>query len=338
MAEASVDTAGRSNMHLDRRFLNWGVFLILLGLVPLSTRQGWIDSGTLGGAWRLWPLILVGIGVGIVLRRTPAGFLGGLIVAATCGLLVGALLAGGRGDFGFACGSGQATSSFPSRSGTLDPSASVSLEVSCADATVGTAAGSGWTVAGFSADSQGPTVNASGSRLEIRQADGNWAAPFGPAGSRDAWAVTLPTGSRLSLGLTLNAGTAHLNLAQAQLASLTMTTNAGSQNVDLSGATVDSLTSTVNAGSTTINLPGSGLRGSLTVNAGSLSFCVPSGTAIRVTTGNTVLGSNNFSTRGLTQSGEVWTTPGYDTATSRIDLSANVNLGSIDLNPEGGCK
>ena len=68
-------------MRINRSLLNWGVFLIALGGVPLAVQQGWADASIAGDLWRLWPLILVGIGLGLILRWTPVAWLGGALVA-----------------------------------------------------------------------------------------------------------------------------------------------------------------------------------------------------------------------------------------------------------------
>ena len=57
-------------MHIRRGFLGWGVFLILAGAIPLLVRSGYLDADQVGRLWQLWPLILVGIGVGLILGRT----------------------------------------------------------------------------------------------------------------------------------------------------------------------------------------------------------------------------------------------------------------------------
>jgi len=90
-------------MSINRGLLNWGVFLIALGGVPLAVQQGWASSGIVGDLWRLWPLILVGIGLGLILRWTPIAWLGGALVAGTFGLIFGALLAGGVSGISGAC-------------------------------------------------------------------------------------------------------------------------------------------------------------------------------------------------------------------------------------------
>jgi len=72
-------------MSVDRRLVNLGIFLLILGAIPLAVSQGWIARETISHAWELWPLILIGIGIGLILRRTPFHFAGGLLVAATVG-------------------------------------------------------------------------------------------------------------------------------------------------------------------------------------------------------------------------------------------------------------
>jgi hypothetical protein len=326
-------------MHIDRRFLNWGVFFAVLGLVPLAVQLKWIEVGAVSDAWRFWPLILVGIGIGLVLRRSALAFAGGVIVAATFGLMLGSVFAGGvGGDLGFVCGSGKTATTFPTQTGALGSSSAVSLEVNCADVTVGTAPGGGWTVSGTASDARAPTVDASTDRLAVRQADRAWTGPFGSGSDRETWAITLPGDPTLALDATMNAGSATYRLAGAHLSSISMTTNAGSVIVDLSGATASSMSYTLNAGSTKISLPSSSFSGSFTVNAGSLAFCAPPGVALQITANDNFLASNNFAERGLSRSGSVWTTPGFASAATRIDLSATVNLGRIELDPGGGCK
>ena len=84
-------------MHIRRGYLGWGVFLILAGAVPLAVRAGYLTDDQIGRLWTLWPLILIGIGVGLILSRTRFDFIGGIIVAATLGLMAGGLLSSGVG-------------------------------------------------------------------------------------------------------------------------------------------------------------------------------------------------------------------------------------------------
>jgi hypothetical protein len=323
-------------MRVDPRFLNWGLFFILLGGIPLAVDQGWIAADAIAGWWRYWPLILVGIGVGLVLRRTPVHFLGGLIVAATFGLMLGSALAGGVGGrFDLACTSDRAGTSFTPSSGSLGPNGAVRLEMSCGDLKVTTTQGPGWTLSGTTPDGRPPRVVAGAGALAI-SSDRSGIGFFGSGGGAETWDLALPltTGD---LAATLSAGSARLDLAGARLGGVSLTTNAGSMVVDLGSAAASGLSATVNAGSTKVTFPSADLGGSVTVNAGSFEFCVPSGVGLRIES-TTVLGSNNFAERGLVQTGSTWTSPSYLLAPIKIDLSATANLGSLELDPEGGCK
>ena len=103
-------------MHIRRGYLGWGVFLILAGAIPLAVRAGYISNDDLSRYWDLWPIILIGIGVGLVLSRTRFAIVGGVIAAATVGIMVGGLLSAGVSGFPSAsCGSPLATTAFPAR-------------------------------------------------------------------------------------------------------------------------------------------------------------------------------------------------------------------------------
>ncbi len=322
-------------MRLDPRFLNWGVFFILLGAIPLAASQGWISGDAVDNALRFWPLILVGIGVGLLLRRTAFHFVGGLIVAATFGLMFGSLLAGGFTggvNFGFACSSDRSGSSFPDQGGVLGPSGSVDIEMTCGDLSVASTSSNAWSVSGSTPEGRVPDIEASSDRLRVKSAERSiFSLP------RQTWRVGLPTDSSLDLSTTLNAGSASLILEGMHIAGFSGTTNAGNTTVDFSGASLGSLSYTVNAGSTQITLPAASLSGSATVNAGSLELCLPAGAGVRIQS-SSVLASNNFGERGLVQTGSTWTSPGYGLAPVKIDLSLTANAGSVALDPTGGCR
>jgi hypothetical protein len=324
-------------MRLDRRFVNWGLFFIVLGAVPLAVQQGWLDEDVARRAWQLWPLLIVAAGIGLLLRRTAFEPLGGLLAAVTAGAMLGGIIAGGlsfSGIGGVCGGQGQA---FPGQQGTFDgANARVRLDLNCGDLRVTTAAGTSWSLTGSGDDGLAPEVTAAGDSLAIESRDRSGFFVFGGS-ERDDWAIVLPTGPTLDLESAVNAASARLDLPDARLSSARVSVNAGSTRLDLTGASVGNLIVRVNAGSASVVLPNSSMTGSLEANAGSIEFCAPPGAGLRISTNDNPASANNFSDRGLAQSGATWETPGYASAAVRIDLRATANAASLTLNPEDGC-
>ena len=325
-------------MRVSRGLLGWGLFLVLLGAVPLAVRFGYLDVATVRGAWQLWPLLLVGIGLGLVLSRTRIAFVGSLVVALTFGLIGGSVLAAGWNPSNVGCSvgpGGARGTAFASRSGTLGSNATVELSLSCGELEAATAAGSGWSVVGSDDRGQGPQIDAAAGRLKLESRP---RSGIGIVAAGDQWQITLPMDPQLAIDISLNAGSAHLDLAGAHATKVSASVNAGDLRVDLSkAASVGTLDASANAGSMKVRLPAQGITGSLSANVGSLDVCIPDGTAIRFRGNDNPLSGNNFGSRGLQKSGSDWVTPGFDTAGTRVDMSVSINLGSINLNPENGC-
>ena len=82
-------------MHFDRRLVGFGLFLVAVGGVMVAVRAGAISEDTAREAWTLWPLLLVGAGLSIVLAGRPGAALGGLVVAVTLGAMLGGVAATG---------------------------------------------------------------------------------------------------------------------------------------------------------------------------------------------------------------------------------------------------
>jgi hypothetical protein len=330
-------------MRINRGFLGWGVFFIVLGAVPLAVRGGMLDPDLVRRAWELWPLILVGIGLGLVLERTQLAVVGSVVVAVTFGLMGGALIATGVGSPGgfTTCGfSGSADRGepFAASGGSLGANTQVRLDLNCGELTTTATDGTEWRLEGRSTDGNQPEIATTSSGLVVRTPS-HQGVDLVPEAWR--WTLSLPRTGAISVGLSLNAGSADVRLDGMTVPSVDVSVNAGDAHVDL-GQAVGTTTvgGSVNAGSLAITLPRPTgiLAGSLSVNAGSLDLCVADGTPIRLQTGDSALGSNNFGDRGLVRTGNAWTSDGFDGAADAVDLRLSANLGSITLNPENGCE
>ncbi len=318
-------------MRVHRGFLGWGVFFIVLGLVPLADRLGWIPGVDLSQAWRLWPLFLVGAGVGLLLRRTRLEALGGIIVAATGGLLLGSFLAVGP-SLGVTCGPPGSATTVASQGGTLGSGARVSVQAACARVNGSAAPGTDWKVAWGPQGDDGPRITEGASGVSLSGPGGS-GTPFAGVGS--LWDVTVPAGVTDRLTIEVDAGTGRIPLDGLALESATLQSNAADVRVDLGGSTVRRIDGEVNVGSLRIGLPGSGPTDArLGANLSSLVLCAAPDLPLRVETTGALV---SWDLPGLTRDGSVYETPGFSPANG-VTVRVEANLSSVRLERGGNCR
>lgn len=317
-------------MHIDRRLLGWGVFFILLGAIPLAVRAGYLDASSVSEWFSLWPILLIGWGLGLLLRRTPVEWIGGAVSAVVLGVMAGGALATGFGGVSFGgCGGDGRGTAFQEQRGTLAIGSQVNLEFNCGTLAVAAVDGADWSVTGSDIGGRGPRVETSGSTVSIETPSG--VAFFDEVGENN-WTVNLPRGGAFGLGLTLNAGRGTVNLAGATVGSTSLTVNAGDFNLDLADAAqVGDLNVTMNLGSATVDLPSGDRSANMSLNAGSLEVCVPADAAVRVRWAG-ALGSNDLDAAGLTETEDnTWVTAGFTETAPHLELRVSANAGSFDL-------
>jgi len=302
--------------------------------VPLAVGTGYLDAASAGSLLRFWPLIPIGIGLGLVLRFTPFHVLGGILAAGTLGLLAGALLAGGVGSIGSAClGDGGGT--LESRSGPFGAlDARANIELTCADLSVERKPGGEWRLEADFTGNGAPRVDASAARLSVTSAP----APFlGDNRRRDVHLV-LPTESAFGLSATLNASSGRLALGDGPLAALNVTLNASDVDFELAGEQQQAggLNMTMNASSGRLQLPAASASSNITLNASSLDLCASPEAGLRIRYEGTLSGSN-LDEAGLGRDGDVWTTSNYASASVRHDMAMTANVSSITVHRMGGC-
>ncbi len=325
-------------MSVDRRLLNWGIFLVLLGVLPLAAHQGWISADTLGRAWQLWPLLLIGSGVGLILSRTRFAFLGGLIVAATFGIIIGGAIAGGFNLANFGCGGSSGAGApvlIDNQHGSFGPSPRVELRLNCGTLNVAPATGAEWTLTATGDERTRPVVTPGSDLLLVRSPEGIVFPPFG--GNRSAtWTVGLPAGPAIDLRAELNASDARVSLAGLTLSNAVVNANAAATRLDLGSTSVARIDLEVNAADLRVTLPTAGTVGSISANAASVHLCAQPGAHLRFSVGDSTISSDNFGSRGLVRVSNTWETPGA--AGPVVDLRLDGNAASFTLEGPEGCK
>jgi hypothetical protein len=322
-------------VNYHRGLLFWGLALITGGAVALGAQQGYIDSHVLAGTWRVWPLILIAIGVSILAARTPFAMVGTIVAALVVGAAGGALIAVGPGVA--ACG-GPDPTSVTTRHGSFGHAASVKLEFNCGTLDVSMQGGTDWTIATNRQGDSAPQISADLTSLNARSTgSSNWFDSLG----RQRWTVSLPRATNYQLAISPNAATARVNLRGGSFGSLTVQPNAGSLFLDLTAAKVADLQMSLNAGSASILVAnGADVTGSLSVNAGSIELCATGAVALRLTVKENLTFSHNLQESGFSHDGDTWSySPPVPSGVvvSSIDLHIEGNAGSFTLNPKGGC-
>lgn len=316
-------------MRIRRGPLFWGLFLIPLGAIPLLVQGGVIEGDWLAQAWRLWPLIIIGLGIGLLLGRSQAGLLGTSLVALVLGIAAGGALASGTPWLGTftSCGPEGTADQRLDETGSFDAPGQLILDFDCGTLQVSTVPNGPWTVAAAYSEAA-PVVDSNTARLEVR-------APQGDAG-RQEWTIGIPADQLREVELTANAGSGTIDLAGATVPRLRADINATDLLIDASSATVDRLHVGLNAGRARIGLGASALVGDLSMNAGAVDLCVPPGVDLQIRVNDQLTFAHNLDDRGLSQNGDTWTRTG--TGGPVIDLSVEGNAASFTLDPQGGCR
>ena len=321
-------------MHINRTFLYAGVFLIVIGGVWLAADWAIVDTPALTGLLRLWPLVFVAIGAGLVLRRTQWGLAAGLAAVAVPALFIGSALAAAP-RLSSNCGAAIVPDAglVETRTGSFDGPANVAIRAGCGNLNLTTAPGSAWQLQASNGAGQVTAVESTAQSLSVGDLDEHgW--QFFDAG-RDSWSLSLPTSQITELSIRAVANASHISLAGAQVGRLALEADLSEMRVDASQASIGQLSADVDLGSLSIQLPAASLSGELKAGGGELQVCSPPGVGLHISTRGS---AEEITIAGLRQTGSEWQSADYLTASQRIDLSIRANLSSVEINPIGGCR
>lgn len=319
-------------MHVNRGLLFWGLAFLSAGVVALAVQQNVLDRNLMAGAWRLWPLIIVAIGLSLVLSRTPYRVIGTIVSSVVIGVIVGTAIVVGPG-LAVSCGSDTLPANMNTESGSFSGNASLDWQMSCGTMVVSMTQGSDWSTATGTENGGQPQVDGSGDQLQIRSSDGGGFL----LDRRERWEVQLPIGTTYDANIQASAGRVNLDFEGGKLSSLSLQPNAAEVHLNLSNAQVSGLNLEVNAGRAAVTASsGTDLEGRIQLNVGSVDLCVPPDAGLRITSTGNLFGTN-LDGAGLNRNGDTWESSSYASAQHTITLDVQGNVGSFNLNPSGGC-
>jgi len=347
-------------MRINRSLLNWGVYLFALGGVPLAVDQGWLDTDIASELGQLWPLILVGIGLGLILRWTPFSWFGGALVAATFGIIFGAAAVTVRDDdfanlqglipavFSGACvdASGDAGDATTTDDGIASTETfGLDASLACGELTVVRASDASWRFEAAHGSGNAPrieeTEGASGaSGLRVIQ-PGHGDLVFIGRQTRSRWDIEVPAEAALTVRSTLDAAKGRLDLGGGPVALVGITLNAAKALVDLADSETPEtalIDLTLNASDAELILPAGASNAAATLNFSTLAICVPQDVPMEVELSETFFSSSNLADAGLEDLGASrWSTPDFSTAGEHVSLDITSNLSSFSIERPEAC-
>lgn len=288
--------------------------LIGAGVLLLLNTTGLVAWDLWMVLWRLWPVILIAVGLEILVgRRSLAG--SALVAAAMLVVMIG-------GAWALASGMTPATQ---------ESIAQPRNGVTRADVTISPAAANLLIAAGSDSTMlvTGTIDRARGERLS-QDYQGNGGVGTYTLKTDEARGMPFGVSSRGTNDLSWD-----LQLARDIPLALTINSGVGKATIDLTGLQLTALDVNTGVGQTIVTLPAQG-RFSAKVDAGvgEAIVRVPAGMAVRVKIsaglGNTDVPSS------YTRQGDWYVSPGYDGATNRIDLDISGGIGRVAVEENVG--
>ena len=290
------------------------VILIGAGTVFLLNNLDVLPWSVWNQLWRLWPLILIAIGLDLLVGRRNT-WLSLLLVLLIVGF--GVAFLANNGNLQPLGGVTTSTLSIPKGSAE---SAQVTLNLGTGNLDLDGAAGSESLATGTleyfqnrSAPEQSSNTVDGKAVLTLRQREesgfdiANW---FG-SGHGVEWNVHLNPAVPMEVTADLGTGNSTLDLSQLKVTDVNVDSGAGNTTVVFPR----------NAGSVTGKIDG---------GVGNLNLKVPDGVEARIDASSGI-GNINTDNRFTKQGEHIYTTSGYDKATNKLDLKLDVGVGNVEI-------
>lgn len=288
------------------------VLLIGIGVVLLMNTMGILDWSVWLSIVRLWPVLLIAVGLDLLLGRHSVW--GSLLAAVlVLGLLAAAL---------WLTTSQQA----PGGAGLVAETIQQPLQgATSAEVQISPAVGrlrlqalpeaaslvQGTIYRGRNEEVEQTFEGGTRASFRLRAGEMSW-VPFGTwAFDRRLWDVGLSPGAALDLQVDMGAGEAIL---------------------DLTGLQLERVRVNMGLGRTEVWLPATGrFEATLDGAIGETVIVIPDGLAVRLQ-GSTGLAARRLP-EGYRQNGDVYTSPGFESAENRVELRVNQAMGALTVRP-----
>jgi len=299
-----------------RGSLVWPVILIVMGGLLLLENLGVIEWNVWYLAFRLWPLLLIALGLDLLLGRRTG--LGGVVSL----LLILGVVASGTWLFIRIAPPANARLIEHRLSQSLEGADQASVKV---DYNYGT----------LHINALDHSENLLEGLIQLLR-DEEWSEDFALEGDRAKYSLRMKNQDVSYLPFWTKDWrknedrTWELKLTNAVPLSIEVNTGVGSSTIDLRGLLLQALRIDTGVGETLVYLPGEGnYQARISGGVGAMTIYIPKGAPIRI---QIEVGIGNTSVQGdFDQSNRVYTSPDYAGSGEQIDLTVNAGVGDIQI-------
>jgi hypothetical protein len=285
----------------------WPLALIVVGVVLLAANLGWFNAFALLSLLQYWPVALIAVGINLITRGR---YLTPIVIAA---VVVALALWSADDGLRALVGTTTAGETVAVQHDLMDAaSARVTLDLGVGRVRIDGGAPSGVLATGSIRTGRGETIEQAYGRengaalLELRSRQ----TPGVNIGTNEARSWELSLTREVPLALRVNAGV-------------------GETRIDLRATQLIDASYRGGVGGSELLLPAGGYAASIDVGVGATTVRLPPDAAARVTV---TTGLGRATVQGeWRRDGDVYTTPGYDTASQRIELRVAGGVGAVTV-------
>lgn len=286
----------------------WGIFLLFLGIVFLLQTLNILPWGLWGTLWRFWPVLIIIIGLGVLLRPYNVWLVSLLILA-----VLGASLGIAIWQHGPSLSVGMVTKSYSEPLGDIEH-AQIEIDFSAGSIIVGSLppGSSNFVEADSEIRNSRNTMNVD---FHQQESEGNLYLSatnqqfWGEAGTR--WEVRFTRNIPLAINVRSAASSMELDLREFEVTELRLDVDAGNYKVTMPSS----------AGTSNIEIE---------VDAANIEVIVPDGVAARIQM-DTTLSVSDVDKNRFPKQGAYYVSDNFDTAQNRIYLVIDCAVGRVQV-------
>jgi len=288
----------------------WGIFLLFLGVVLLLQTLDVLPWGLWGVLWRFWPVLIIIIGLGILLRRYNVWLVSLLVLA-----ILGACLGVAAWQYGLSPPAGTVTKGYSELLGDIKR-AQIEVDFTAGDVSIGSLPSSSlnFVEAAYGVKDGEGSINVdfhrrnSEGRLYLSTDGVDWRL-WGEG--RIRWEVNFTRNIPLALNIKSAASNMELDLSRLKVTELRLDVDTGNYKVTMPSS----------AGTTNIKVE---------ADVVNMEVNIPDGVAARIKA-DTGLGAFVVDTTRFPKQGDYYISDNFDTAQNRVYLEIDCNVGRVQV-------